>query len=72
MLYMTVLSAVRYNPEIKAFYENLTARGKVFKVAMTACMRKLITIINAIIRDGEKKQSSVVPNCDRNIYLVKN
>jgi len=66
---MTVLSAVRYNPEIKAFYENLTARGK---VAMTACMLKLITIINAIIRDGEKKQSSVVPNCDRNIYLVKN
>lgn len=55
MLYMAVLSAVRYNPEIKAFYENLTARGKVFKVAMTACMRKLITIINAIIRDGEKK-----------------
>ncbi|WP_397324959.1 transposase [Pantoea agglomerans] len=58
MLYMAVLSAVRYNPEIKAFYENLTARGKVFKVAMTACMRKLITIINAVIRDGEKKQIS--------------
>ena len=57
-LYMAVLSAVRYNPEIKAFYENLTTRGKVFKVAMTACMRKLITIINAIIRDGEKKQIS--------------
>ncbi|MDI6637238.1 IS110 family transposase [Pantoea dispersa] len=55
MLYMAVLSAVRYNPEIKAFYENLTSRGKVFKVAMTACMRKMITIINAIIRDGEKK-----------------
>lgn len=55
MLYMAVLSAVRYNPEIKAFYENLTVRGKVFKVAITACMRKLITIINAIIRDGEKK-----------------
>lgn len=54
MLYMAVLSAVRYNPEIKAFYENLTSRGKVFKVAMTACMRKMITIINAIIRDGEK------------------
>lgn len=56
MLYMAVLSAVRYNPEIKAFYENLTSRGKVFKVAMTACMRKMITIINAIIRDGEKKR----------------
>ncbi|WP_367144498.1 IS110 family transposase [Pantoea stewartii] len=58
MLYMAVLSAVHYNPEIKVFYENLIARGKVFKVAMTACMRKLITIINAIIRDGEKKQNS--------------
>lgn len=58
ILYMAVLSAVRYNPEIKAFYENLIARGKVFKVAMTACMRKMITIINAIIRDGEKKQTS--------------
>ncbi len=55
MLYMAVLSAIRYNPEIKAFYENLIARGKVFKVAITACMRKLITIINAIVRDGEKK-----------------
>lgn len=55
MLYMAVLSAIRYNPDIKSFYENLIARGKVFKVAMTACMRKMITIINAIIRDGEKK-----------------
>nr|WP_254919494.1 transposase [Pantoea sp. VS1] len=54
MLYMAVLSAVRYNPEIKAFYENLTSRGKVFKVAMTACVRKMITIINAMIRGGEK------------------
>ncbi|MBU6520828.1 IS110 family transposase [Pantoea sp. B270] len=71
MLYMAVLSAVRFNPEIKAFYENLIARGKVFKVAMTACMRKLITIINAIIRDGEKKQSSVLPNSDRNVSLVE-
>ncbi|MDE8559318.1 transposase [Pantoea vagans] len=60
MLYMAVLSTVRYNPEIKVFYQHLTARGKVFKVAMTACMRKLITIINAIIRDGEKKNNDVI------------
>lgn len=57
MLHMAVLLAIRYNPEIKAFYENLIGTGKVFKVAMTACMRKLITIINAIIRDGEKKHN---------------
>ncbi|WP_448310804.1 IS110 family transposase [Pantoea sp. PGP6] len=69
MLYMAVLSAVRYNPEIKAFYENLTSRGKVFKVAMTACMRKLITIINAIIRDGEKKQSLGLPIGHKNLCL---
>ena len=71
MLYMAVLSAVRYSPEIKAFYENLTARGKVFKVAMTACMRKLITIINAIIRDGEKKQSLGLPIGHKNLCLIK-
>jgi hypothetical protein len=41
------------------------------RVAMTACMRKLITIINAIIRDGEKKQSSVLLNSDRNVSLVE-
>ncbi|MEG3139584.1 IS110 family transposase [Pantoea cypripedii] len=72
MLYLAVLSAVRYNPEIKAFYDNLTARGKVFKVAVTACMRKLITIINAIIRDGEKKQNLVHQVSNKNLCPLKN
>lgn len=50
-LYMATLSAIRYNPVIKAYYERLRARGKPTKVAMVACMRKLLIIINAIVRD---------------------
>lgn len=50
-LYMAMLSAVRYNPQIKDFYTSLTARGKPKKVAITACIRKFITILNAMFRD---------------------
>lgn len=50
MLYMATLSAVRYNPAIKAFYSKLTTAGKVHKVAMVACMRKLLTILNAMVK----------------------
>lgn len=53
-LYMATLSAVRYNPVIKTFFERLTAKGKVFKVAITACIRKLVTILNAMVRDNKK------------------
>lgn len=52
VLYMAALSGIRYNPVLKAFYERLIAKGKIFKVAITACMRKLLTILNAIVRDG--------------------
>lgn len=51
-LYMAALSAVRYNPVIKAFYERLIAKGKVKKVALVACMHKMLTIMNAIIKSG--------------------
>lgn len=51
MLYMAMLSAVRYNPQIKRFYTNLVSRGKPKKVALTACIRKFITILNAMFRD---------------------
>lgn len=51
MLYMAMLSAVRYNPQIKTFYTNLVSRGKPKKVALTACIRKFITILNAMFRD---------------------
>ncbi len=48
-LYMGTLAAARFNPLIKAFYERLCAAGKPKKVALTACMRKLLTILNAML-----------------------
>lgn len=52
-LYMATLSAVRYNPTIKAFFDRLRAKGKAYKVAITACIRKLVTILNAMLRDNK-------------------
>lgn len=49
-LYMGTLVATRFNPVIKAFYQRLCAAGKAKKVALTACMRKLLTILNAMVR----------------------
>ena len=49
-LYMAVLSAVRWNPPIKAFYARLLKAGKLKKVALVACMRKLLTILNGMLR----------------------
>jgi transposase len=49
-LYMATLTASRCNPVIKAFYERLRAAGKPAKVALTACMRKLLTILNAMLK----------------------
>lgn len=51
-LYMAALSAKRYNPVIKQFWERLIAAGKPKKVALVACMRKLLTILNAMVRDN--------------------
>jgi transposase len=51
-LYMAALSASRYNPVIKTFYERLLANGKPKKVALVACMHKLLTIMNAIVKSG--------------------
>jgi len=50
-LFMAVLSAVQYNPPIKAFYQRLLANGKIKKVALVACMRKLLTILNAMLKN---------------------
>jgi len=52
VLYMATLSAVRCNPLIKAFYQRLKAAGKPSKVALVACMRKLLTILNAIFKSN--------------------
>ena len=49
-LYMATLVATRYNPVIRAMYERLLAAGKPKKVALVACMRKLLTILNAILK----------------------
>ena len=50
VLYMSTLAAVRHNSVLKAFYERLRAVGKAPKVALTACMRKLLTILNAMLK----------------------
>jgi transposase len=52
VLYMAALVASKCNPVIRAFYQRLRAAGKPTKVALTACMRKLLTILNAIARDS--------------------
>jgi transposase len=55
-LYMATLSAVRHNPVIRAFRERLLAKGKPKMVVMVACMHKLLTILNAILRDRKPWQ----------------
>ena len=52
-LYMATLSAKKYNPAIKEFYDRLILKGKIKKVAMVACMRKLLTIMNSMVRNNE-------------------
>ena len=50
VLYMATLAAIRWNQVIKRFYERLVAAGKPKKVAIVACMRKLISILNAMVK----------------------
>jgi transposase len=61
-IYMCILSAIRYNPVIKVFYIRLLAAGKDKKVAMVACMHKLLIILNAIIRDRKPWNSIPIPS----------
>jgi len=51
-LYMAVISAIRSNPKIRAFYQRLREKGKRAKVAITACIRKLLIILNAMLRNA--------------------
>jgi transposase len=53
VLYMSTLVATRYNPVIQSQYQHLLKRGKEKKVALTACMRKFLTILNAMVRDQQ-------------------
>lgn len=53
VLYMATLSGIRHNPVLKSFYQRLLDKGKVKKVALTACMRKLLVILNTMVKSGQ-------------------
>lgn len=57
-LFMAALVASRFNPAIRDFYQRLLSTGKPKKVALTACMRKLLVTLNAIARDGALWQTT--------------
>lgn len=56
-LYMATLSAMRFNPAIKAFADRLRAAGKPFKIIAVACIRKLVTILNVMLKDNQPWRS---------------
>ena len=59
-LYMATLSAIRFKPAIKKFYERLIAKGKKRKVAIVACMRKLLTVMNAMLKNNESWHAEII------------
>lgn len=59
-LYMAILSAARYNPAVRTFYARLRAAGKAIKVAQVAAMRKLLVILNAMVRDNKPWDPAIV------------
>jgi transposase len=58
-LYLSAMSAVRFNPDVKRFYERLLNAGKHKKVALTACIRKIVTALNAMLRDNLPWRSAI-------------
>ena len=68
VLYMAVVSAVRSNPVIKNFYAQLRARGKYPKSALTACMRKLLVILNAMLRNKTHWHATVLTSSTSTLY----
>jgi transposase len=60
-LYMATLCATRHNPAVREFYGRLVASGKPKKVALRACMRKLLSILGAILRNRTPWQSQLLP-----------
>lgn len=60
VLYMATLVATQRNPTIKTFYQRLCAAGKPKKVALTACMHKLLTILNAMLRDNKTWEAPMI------------
>jgi transposase len=63
VLYMATLSAIRHNPVIREFYQRLVARGKIKKVALVACMRKLLTILNRMLMDNTPWNPTFALSC---------
>lgn len=61
VLYLAALSATRFDPKFKAFYQSLLARGKAKKVALVACMRKLLTVINAVFKTNTPYRGHLQP-----------
>lgn len=60
---MSALVATRFNPLIRAFYQRLCAAGKAKKVALTACMHKLLTILNSMVKHGTLWQKHFAHTC---------
>lgn len=58
VLYMAMLSSIQHNPVMKEFYHRLVSQGKHKKVALTACMRKMMTILNVMVRNQQVWQMS--------------
>jgi transposase len=58
-LYLSAMVAARFNPDIKRFYERLVSSGKHKKVALTACIRKIVTALNAMLRDNSPWQPAM-------------
>ena len=54
VLSMAMMCAIQHNPVIKQFYQKLIAQGKHKKMALTACIRKMISILNAMVRDNQE------------------
>ena len=52
VLFVSMMSAIQHPPKLKAIYERMVTAGKPKKVALVACMRKQLTILNAMMRDG--------------------
>lgn len=63
VLYMATMSAIRYNPVIREFYQRLLSRGKLKKVALVACMRKLLSILNRMLKDNTMWDPAFALNC---------
>ena len=60
LLYMATMSAIRYNPPIRAYYEHLMSKGKARKVAIVACARKMLLCLNAMVKANEPWQDDKV------------